>query len=144
MTQPFIFIPCLAVLFVIPLRDTVLCIPSCLCGHGYTGVHCELDIDFCSGHQCSEHAVCLDQQHNYTSHCMLGYEGTFCELQTDECKSTPSANGATCIDLVTGYQCALAILLRRETISVLLTGIDFQNLILLNSSRLKRKCGHLA
>ncbi|KTF95148.1 hypothetical protein cypCar_00010806 [Cyprinus carpio] len=83
---PFI-LPCLAVLFAIPLRDTILCIPRCLCGHGYTGVHCELDIDFCSGHQCSEHAVCLDQQHNYTSHCMLGYEGTFCELQTDECKS---------------------------------------------------------
>lgn len=108
MTQPFIFIPCLAVLFVIPLRDTVLCIPSCLCGHGYTGVHCELDIDFCSGHQCSEHAFCLDQQHNYTCHCMLGYEGTFCELETDECKSAPCTNGATCIDLVAGYQCLCA------------------------------------
>lgn len=108
MTQPFIFIPCPAVLFAIPLRDTVLCIPSCLCGYGYTGVHCELDIDFCSGHQCSEHAVCLDQQHNYTCHCMLGYEGTFCELETDECKSAPCANGATCIDLVAGYQCLCA------------------------------------
>lgn len=107
-TQPFIFIPCPVVLFAIPLRDTVLCIPSCLCGHGYTGVHCELDIDFCSGHQCSEHAVCLDQQHNYTCHCILGYEGAFCELETDECKSAPCANRATCIDLVAGYQCLCA------------------------------------
>lgn len=156
MTRPFIFILCPAVLFTIPLRDTVLCIPSCLCGHGYTGVHCKLDIDFCSGHQCSEHAVCLDQQHNYTCHCMLGYEGTFCELETDECKSAPCTNSATCIDLVAGYQCLCApgfkgklnvfsaVLLRQETISGLLTAIDFQNLTLLYSSRLKRKCGHLA
>lgn len=108
MTHPFISLPCPAAFVAIPLRDTVLCIPRCLCGYGYTGVHCELDIDSCIGHRCSEHAVCLGQQHNYTCHCMLGYEGTFCEIETDECRSSPCANGATCIDLVAGHQCLCA------------------------------------
>lgn len=108
MTHPFILYCVWLFCLGFHLRDTVLCISSCLCGHGYTGVLCELDIDFCSGHQCSEHAVCLDQQHNYTCHCMLGYEGRFCELETDECKSAPCANSATCIDLVAGYQCLCA------------------------------------
>lgn len=72
---------------------------------GYTGIYCEEDIDYCVGHRCSEHSVCLDQQHNFTCLCMLGFEGSLCELETNECNSFPCASGATCLDLISDYRC---------------------------------------
>lgn len=78
---------------------------SCLCPRGYTGTYCEDDIDYCVGHSCSEHGVCLDLQYNFTCRCMLGYEGSLCELETNECSSFPCASGATCMDLISDYRC---------------------------------------
>uniref|UniRef100_A0A3B3CYF6 Eyes shut homolog n=1 Tax=Oryzias melastigma TaxID=30732 RepID=A0A3B3CYF6_ORYME len=77
----------------------------CLCPSGYTGVFCEEDIDYCAGHSCSEHGVCLDQQYNFTCRCMLGFEGPFCEVETNECNSFPCSSGATCVDLISDYRC---------------------------------------
>lgn len=78
---------------------------SCSCPTGYTGIYCEEDIDYCVGHRCSEHSICLDRQHNFTCLCMLGYEGPLCELETNECHSFPCASGATCVDLISDYRC---------------------------------------
>lgn len=76
-----------------------------MCPRGYTGFYCEEDIDYCVGHRCSEHSVCLDQQDNFTCLCMLGFEGPLCELETNECNSFPCKNGATCVDLMSDYHC---------------------------------------
>lgn len=78
---------------------------SCVCPGGFTGVYCEEDIDYCLDHLCSEHAVCLDQQNNYTCRCRPGFEGPLCEQETNECDSFPCINGATCVDLTSDYQC---------------------------------------
>uniref|UniRef100_A0A3P9H6N2 EGF-like domain-containing protein n=1 Tax=Oryzias latipes TaxID=8090 RepID=A0A3P9H6N2_ORYLA len=77
----------------------------CLCPSGYTGVFCEEDIDYCVGHSCSEHGICLDHQYNFTCRCMLGFEGPFCEVETNECNSFPCSSGATCVDLISDYRC---------------------------------------
>uniref|UniRef100_A0A3Q3B5J0 Eyes shut homolog n=1 Tax=Kryptolebias marmoratus TaxID=37003 RepID=A0A3Q3B5J0_KRYMA len=77
----------------------------CLCPSGYTGVYCELDIDYCVHSPCSEHGVCLDQQSNFTCRCMLGFEGPLCEVEANECISFPCSNGATCEDLISDYRC---------------------------------------
>ncbi|KAI4883877.1 hypothetical protein NFI96_025812, partial [Prochilodus magdalenae] len=96
-------------LCVIPFKAcSCLSTCSCQCDHGYTGVHCELNIDHCLGHRCSEHGVCLDQRHNYTCRCTPGYEGALCEIESDECRSSPCANGATCVDSVANYWCLCA------------------------------------
>ncbi|KAI4882944.1 hypothetical protein NFI96_022810 [Prochilodus magdalenae] len=96
-------------LCVIPFKAcSCLSTCSCQCDHGYMGVHCELNIDHCLGHRCSEHGVCLDQRHNYTCRCTPGYEGALCEIESDECRSSPCANGATCVDSVANYWCLCA------------------------------------
>lgn len=81
------------------------CVTSCLCPRGYTGLFCEQDIDYCVGHACSEHGVCLDQRYNFTCRCMPGFEGSLCELEINECSSFPCASGATCVDLISDYLC---------------------------------------
>lgn len=87
------------------LRNSLYCVASCSCPRGYTGVYCEEDIDYCVGHRCSEHGVCVDRRHNFTCICTLGFEGPLCELETDDCGSFPCASGATCVDLISDYRC---------------------------------------
>ncbi|TKS85456.1 Fibropellin-1 Epidermal growth factor-related protein 1 [Collichthys lucidus] len=87
------------------LQNGATCVDEIDGYRGYTGIYCEEDIDYCVGHHCSEHGVCLDQRYNFTCRCMLGFEGSLCELETNECNSFPCASGATCVDLISDYRC---------------------------------------
>lgn len=81
---------------------------SCRCPLGFTGPYCEVDVDYCVGHKCSEHGICLDQEQNYTCRCQPGYEGSYCERRVNQCRSSPCVNGASCIETAHGYQCLCA------------------------------------
>ena len=47
---------------------------------GYTGRHCENEIQECDSNPCQNGATCHDQVAGYTCECQLGYTGFNCEV----------------------------------------------------------------
>ncbi|XP_048587700.1 fibropellin-1-like isoform X2 [Nematostella vectensis] len=79
---------------------------TCACLQGYTGRHCETDINECQSNPCLNGATCTDHVNGYTCSCALGYTGIECQQDINECQSNPCLNGATCTDHVNGYTCS--------------------------------------
>nr|XP_020640280.1 protein crumbs homolog 1 [Pogona vitticeps] len=76
----------------------------CTCIDGYTGTHCEINIDDCTSNPCV-HGNCSDGITLYKCVCDPGYTGARCEEDIDDCRGHLCANGATCIDEINSYSC---------------------------------------
>ncbi|PNJ50113.1 CRB1 isoform 8 [Pongo abelii] len=76
----------------------------CSCPLGWSGKHCELNIDECFSNPCI-HGNCSDRVAAYHCTCEPGYTGVNCEVDIDNCQSHQCANGATCISDTNGYSC---------------------------------------
>uniref|UniRef100_A0A3Q0S986 Notch receptor 1a n=1 Tax=Amphilophus citrinellus TaxID=61819 RepID=A0A3Q0S986_AMPCI len=74
---------------------------------GFTGHHCEHNIDDCPGHNCQNGGVCVDGVNTYNCRCPPHYTGQYCTENVDECELMPNAcqNGGTCHDTHGGYHC---------------------------------------
>ncbi|NWJ07079.1 CRUM1 protein, partial [Crypturellus undulatus] len=79
----------------------------CICPQGWTGTHCETNIDECFSNPCV-HGNCTDRIASYECSCDPGYTGVNCEEDIDNCHGHQCANGATCIDGINGYSCLCA------------------------------------
>uniref|UniRef100_A0A8C5KWU8 Protein crumbs homolog 1 n=1 Tax=Jaculus jaculus TaxID=51337 RepID=A0A8C5KWU8_JACJA len=77
---------------------------QCSCPLGWSGGHCELDMDECFSNPCI-HGNCSDGVASYTCRCEPGYTGVNCEVDLDNCQGHQCANGATCISEIDGYSC---------------------------------------
>ncbi|XP_022665182.1 protein crumbs-like isoform X3 [Varroa destructor] len=77
----------------------------CVCPNGFTGVHCETNIDDCVDHQC-RNGSCIDEINGYRCKCHRGFEGEFCELEIDECERLIPCVHGSCQDLVGDYSCS--------------------------------------
>jgi hypothetical protein len=71
----------------------------CMCRHGFTGKHCEIQIDPCSSNQfnkCSNNSKCISfinstnhlSKMNYECKCDKHYYGKYCEFRYTPCKNT--------------------------------------------------------
>uniref|UniRef100_A0A8I3W4F5 Protein crumbs homolog 1 n=1 Tax=Callithrix jacchus TaxID=9483 RepID=A0A8I3W4F5_CALJA len=76
----------------------------CSCPLGWSGKHCELNIDECFSNPCI-HGNCSDRVAAYHCRCEPGYTGVNCEVAKDNCQRHQCANGATCISDTNGYSC---------------------------------------
>ncbi|KAL4700045.1 hypothetical protein H8957_000226 [Semnopithecus entellus] len=76
----------------------------CSCPLGWSGKHCELNIDECFSNPCI-HGNCSDRVAAYHCTCEPGYTGVNCEVDIDNCQNHQCANGATCISDTNGYSC---------------------------------------
>nr|XP_055175399.1 protein crumbs homolog 1 isoform X2 [Nyctereutes procyonoides] len=76
----------------------------CSCPLGWSGTHCELNIDECFSNPCI-HGNCSDRVAAYHCRCEPGYTGVNCETDIDNCQNHQCANGATCISDPSGYSC---------------------------------------
>lgn len=71
---------------------------------GYTGSHCEVDIDECDPDPC-HYGSCKDGVASFTCLCQPGYTGHHCETNINECHSQPCRHGGTCQDRDNAYLC---------------------------------------
>ncbi|XP_035301718.1 protein crumbs homolog 1 [Cricetulus griseus] len=77
---------------------------QCSCLLGWSGTHCEINIDECFSNPCI-HGNCSDGVAAYHCRCEPGYTGVNCEVDIDNCKNHRCANGATCVSGTHGYSC---------------------------------------
>lgn len=78
---------------------------NCICYAGWTGPHCEIDINHCktdASHfgPCDDRGAvkCIDGNSTYSCTCVIGFTGTNCEMDIDECLfiESPCSDHGTC------------------------------------------------
>ncbi|KFW87216.1 Sushi, nidogen and EGF-like domain-containing protein 1, partial [Phalacrocorax carbo] len=72
----------------------------CLCEPGYTGHHCESEVD-----ECQFSGPCQDLPGSFACYCPEGFVGTQCETEVDACESSPCRNGGECESYEGSYLC---------------------------------------
>jgi hypothetical protein len=78
---------------------------SCDCVPGFTGQHCETNINECASNPCANGGVCMDLVDGFKCECPRGYYDARCLSDVDECASSPCKNGGTCEDGVNQFIC---------------------------------------
>lgn len=79
----------------------------CWCEAGWSGVNCEIDIDYCTPETCIHGGECIDDEatYYYCDYCDEGWSGTLCDYEIDDCDPNPCANG-DCTDVGNGFDCS--------------------------------------
>ncbi|XP_078352326.1 ficolin-2-like [Oculina patagonica] len=79
----------------------------CLCQAGYTGEHCETEIDECTtrGHKCDENGLCTSNGKTYKCICKDGFHGDGHTCMAS-CANNPCKNNAKCANTTDGYNCS--------------------------------------
>ncbi len=78
---------------------------ACSCEDGWTGEHCDIDVDECVDSPCQNGAQCENLDGGFECVCVDGWEGELCGQDIDECAAQPCVNGA-CLNYDGGYLCA--------------------------------------
>ncbi|MEJ1282873.1 sushi von Willebrand factor type A EGF and pentraxin domain containing 1 [Cricetulus griseus] len=66
---------------VVPLAAPGRTQKKCQCLAGFTGPHCELNINECQSNPCRNQATCVDELNSYSCKCRPGFSGHRCETE---------------------------------------------------------------
>ncbi|KAL9961743.1 hypothetical protein ACROYT_G030749 [Oculina patagonica] len=78
----------------------------CHCVKGFTGRHCQTDINECESSPCVNNGTCTDLVNGFNCSCPVGFHGDRCEKDINQCESSPCLNNGTCINLDNGFNCS--------------------------------------
>lgn len=79
---------------------------QCLCRNGYTGLNCEINIDYCANkpaaNQCVNGGTCQSIPETASTRCLCppGFTGDFCQDDIDECLAEVCVNANGCTNQV--------------------------------------------
>ncbi|XP_062602703.1 neurogenic locus notch homolog protein 1-like [Saccostrea cucullata] len=77
---------------------------SCVCTEGWTGQHCDRDLDECRRNPCNGRP-CTNTLGSYRCECPSGYTGTDCTHDLDECENSPCQNNGVCTNTQGSFTC---------------------------------------
>ncbi|XP_078282273.1 LOW QUALITY PROTEIN: protein crumbs homolog 2a [Rhinoraja longicauda] len=77
----------------------------CLCGQGFTGENCTININECASGPCENEGTCEDQTNGFHCRCASGFTGVMCQANINECEGNPCENGGVCEDGVADFTC---------------------------------------
>lgn len=76
---------------------------------GYSGAHCETNVDDCSPNPCMHAGKCTDAVNGFVCDCNgTGYSGASCQSAVDDCASNPCMHGGKCTDGMNSTSCDCA------------------------------------
>ncbi|XP_030628115.1 protein eyes shut homolog [Chanos chanos] len=78
---------------------------SCICGPGWSGRNCLVNINDCTQHWCQNGATCIDEIGGYSCLCRSGFTGAHCELGFDYCSEHRCSQFGTCLNQQHNYTC---------------------------------------
>ncbi|XP_048583488.1 neurogenic locus notch homolog protein 4 [Nematostella vectensis] len=85
-------------------RECVTFEARCTCRVGFTGKHCQVNINDCPQSGCGE-GECQDGVQSYICKCNTGFTGKHCESDIDECLAITCRQNSNCINSPGSYYC---------------------------------------
>lgn len=78
---------------------------ECACTPGYSGKHCEVEVQECSSNPCQNGGSCTDLKNGYRCSCILGFEGDNCEHNIDDCFNVTCPENSQAVDFINECMC---------------------------------------
>ncbi len=91
---------------------------DCVCASGFTGVACDINIEYCDPNPCQNGGSCTNgilgfncscKANYFGETCMLcapGFTGVACDMNIEYCDPNPCQNGGNCTNSITGFNCS--------------------------------------
>jgi cubilin len=72
---------------------------TCICHEGYTGIHCEASVDYCSSQPCQNGGTCRvdDSSTGFRCECTVQYSGNLCQMRARSCSGVLDAEEGSLI-----------------------------------------------